>query len=221
MLKGLKINFLGDSITAGGCASKAENRYVDLIATKTGAVCRNYGIGGTRLARQTVKSENGDMDRDFCGRIDEMESDADIVVVFGGTNDFGHGDAKLGNPDDSTPQTFYGAVNYLANKLKEKYRDAKIVFITPMHRIGENNPRGEGNKSEDGPVLKEYVDIIKESAKRHNIPLLDLYNDFGIDPNNAEDNVKYFADGLHPNDAGHKLIADTIIDYLTHYICQL
>lgn len=40
MLKGLKINFLGDSITAGGCASKAENRYVDLIATKTGAVCR-------------------------------------------------------------------------------------------------------------------------------------------------------------------------------------
>ena len=78
---------------------------------------------------------------------------------------------KINFLGDSTLQTFYGAVNYLANKLKEKYRDAKIVFITPMHRIGENNPRGEGNKAEDGPVLKEYVDIIKESAKRHNIPL--------------------------------------------------
>lgn len=38
---------MGDSITEGGCASKAENQYVSLIAAQTGAVCRNYGIGGT------------------------------------------------------------------------------------------------------------------------------------------------------------------------------
>lgn len=55
-LSELKINFLGDSITQGGCASTDENRYVDLIAAKTGAVCRNYGVGGTRLARQKNKS---------------------------------------------------------------------------------------------------------------------------------------------------------------------
>ena len=214
LLKGLKINFLGDSITEGGCASRQENRYVDLIAAKTGAVCRNYGIGGTRIAQQTVKSECATWDRDFCGRIDEMESYADIVVVFGGTNDFGHGDAKLGSQDDTTPQTFYGALNYLINRLKEKYSSSKIVFITPMHRTGENNPRGEGNKLEDGAILKEYVKIIKETAKRHNISLLDFYNELGIDPNNAEDNKNYFADGLHPNDKGHNLIADRIISFL-------
>ncbi|MGN0492195.1 MAG: SGNH/GDSL hydrolase family protein [Acutalibacteraceae bacterium] len=213
-LTGLKINFLGDSITEGACASKMENRYVNLIAAKTGAVCRNYGIGGTRLAFQTAKSDCEIYDRDFCSRIDEMDIDANIIIVFGGTNDFGHGDAKLGTFDDNTPETFCGAVNYLADKLKEKYPDANIVFLTPLHRVGENNPRGEGNKSEDGPVLKEYVDIIKESAKRHNIPLLDLYNDLEIDPKEAEDNAKYFADGLHPNDAGHRLLADKIISFL-------
>ena len=214
LLKGLKINFLGDSITAGGCASKAENRYVDLIAAKTGAICRNYGIGGTRIAQQTVKSDCEDYDNDYCSRIDGMEDDADIVVVFGGTNDFGHGDAKLGCPNDTAPQTFYGALNYLIKRLKEKYPSSKIVFITPMHRVGENNPKGEGNKLEDGAVLKEYVEIIIETVKMHNIPLLDFYNDLGINPNNDEDNKSYFADGLHPNDKGHSLIADKIISFL-------
>ena len=60
-LEGKIINFLGDSITEGGCASKAENQYVSLIAAQTGAVCRNYGIGGTRLATYTnsTKDESG------------------------------------------------------------------------------------------------------------------------------------------------------------------
>ena len=48
----------------------------------------------------------------------------------------------------------------------------------------------------------------------HNIPLLDFYNDLGINPNNDEDNKSYFADGLHPNDKGHSLIADKIISFL-------
>ena len=35
-----------------------------------------------------------------------MDSDADVVVVFGGTNDFGHGDAKLGTFESRDPYTF-------------------------------------------------------------------------------------------------------------------
>ncbi len=49
---------MGDSITEGGCASKAENQYVSLIAAQTGAVCRNYGIGGTRLATYTNSAKD-------------------------------------------------------------------------------------------------------------------------------------------------------------------
>lgn len=28
-------------------------------------------------------------------RVDEMDDDADIVIVFGGTNGYGHGDAPM------------------------------------------------------------------------------------------------------------------------------
>ena len=95
-LQGKKINFLGDSITEGHGTSGEACFFTTLIARETGAVCRNYGIGGTRIARQTIPSEKPRHDLDFPGRVDEMDPDADIVVVFGGTNDFGHGDAPLG-----------------------------------------------------------------------------------------------------------------------------
>ena len=82
-LKDKKIVFLGDSITEGVGASATENRYTDLIAKKTGAVCYDHGIGGTRIAIQKTPSENPLHDLDFPSRVGELEADADIVVVFG------------------------------------------------------------------------------------------------------------------------------------------
>lgn len=87
----------------------------------------------------------------------DMKKDADVIVVFGGTNDYGHGDAPLGASTDTEPDTFYGAVNYLMENLELEYPNAKKIYVTPMHRFNENNLRGEGFKTKDGPILKEYV----------------------------------------------------------------
>lgn len=49
------INFLGDSITEGAGASCLENRYTDVLAREFGLKkANNYGISGTRIARQQV-----------------------------------------------------------------------------------------------------------------------------------------------------------------------
>ena len=101
----VKINFLGDSITEGKGVT-AEDSFVGLVAARTGAVCRNYGIGGTRIAKQRVPSEKARWDLDFMGRVAEMDPDADVIVVFGGTNDYGHGDAVMGTMADRSPNTF-------------------------------------------------------------------------------------------------------------------
>ena len=51
-LTGKKINFLGDSITEGCCATSPEKGYVDVMKRKYRLTeARNYGIGGTRIAR--------------------------------------------------------------------------------------------------------------------------------------------------------------------------
>ena len=59
-LKGLKINFLGDSITQGvGTACEAEI-YLNRMKESEGlAEARNYGISGTRLAVQNGPEDWG------------------------------------------------------------------------------------------------------------------------------------------------------------------
>ena len=56
-LNGKKVYFLGDSITEGAGASSYEKSYVPVFAEISGAEVKNYGLSGTRIARQTEKSE--------------------------------------------------------------------------------------------------------------------------------------------------------------------
>ena len=70
-LEGAKINFLGDSITAGSGTSGPSHYFVHLIQQRYGlAEARNYGIGGTRIAHQQAYNPDNPFDQDFCMRAD-------------------------------------------------------------------------------------------------------------------------------------------------------
>lgn len=203
-LKGKKVNFLGDSITQGVGTSGESARYTDVFAREAElAVMRNYGISATRIANQQ-KVESDIDELSFCQRFDQMDDDADMVVVFGGTNDYDHGDAPFGTFDDRTPETFCGACHFLMRGLIEKYPDKTIVFMTPLHR----------EKEFEGRPLKDYVDIIKETAEYYSIPVVDLFAVAGIQPALEVQKKAYCPDGLHPNDAGNKRIAMRLKAYL-------
>ena len=206
-LKGAKINFLGDSITEGAGVTQ-EERYTDLIGSKFGAEIRNYGLGGTRIARQTKPSECDWFDRDFILRMEEMDPDADVVVVFGGTNDCGHGDAPYGEMSDRTPDTFYGAMHTLCRKLQEKYPDALILFMTPMHRLHEEG-YAPGRRD-----LRSYVQAMREVCEYYSLPVLDLYATYGVNPDVPVLMERFMPDGLHPNAAGHRMLAEQLAAFL-------
>ncbi len=207
-LKGLKINFLGDSITEGHGRCGTQKPFVEQIADRYGAVCRNYGIGGTRLARQQVPSEKPKHDLDFPSRVAEMDPDADLVVVFGGTNDFGHGDAPFGTFTDRTADTFCGALHVVYTALLEKYPQATIAVMTPMHRETENIPNRHGH------VLADYVAAIRQVAEYYSLPVLNLWAVSGIQPAVPIMKDMYMPDGLHPNDAGHVILARKIARFI-------
>ena len=213
-LKGKKILFLGDSITEGIGASSYENSYVAVFEKISGAHTKNYGIGGTRIARQTVKSANERWDLDFVGRVDSMESDADCVVVFGGTNDYGHGDAEIGEFASRDCHTFYGAMHCLCLKLINKYPDSDIIFITPLHRDDENTKLNRNGLPIEIPLC-EYVRIIKEVAAFYSLPVLDLYSMSGMQPEVPVIKQKYMPDGLHPSDNGARRIAVRLYAFLS------
>lgn len=212
-LTGKVVNFLGDSITEGVGASAYENCYVEVLRRTYGlAEARNYGICGTRIAHQTHVSNNPRFDLDFCGRYQQMDDRADAVVVFGGTNDFGHGFAPFGTFGNTTPDTFCGACDYLYKGLRAKYPHTPIVIVTPAPRSAENDPLGDGFKPA-GPLLREYVAIIQQTAAAHNLPVLDLFH-VAPEGHRAELPPEYFPDGLHPNDTGHALLARLIAEFL-------
>lgn len=213
-LQGKKINFLGDSITEGHGTSAPGKKFTDLLAAQYGVIARNYGIGGTRIAKQRTPSAEPRWDLDFITRAAEMDADADVVVVFGGTNDYGHGDAPLGTMNDRDPLTFYGALHMLYIDLITKYPDRPIVILTPLHRCNETSPRGDGGKPQDAAPLKTYVDIIREVAEYYSLPVLDLYKTSGMQPEVPVIKERYVPDGLHPNDAGHEILAAKIAAFL-------
>ncbi len=216
ILKDKIVSFLGDSITEGhGVADIDNNRYDNILKRRLGIKeVFNYGIGGTRLAHQSIPSEKPRYDLCFCGRAYLINPNSDIIIVFGGTNDYGHGDAPFGMMEDNTPITFCGAVEFLMTFLKSEYPKAQIIFMTPIKREGDELPSNREIKKADAKPLKAYVEVIKEKAKNHNIPVLDLYNEFKVNPNNEDDKIKYVPDGLHPNDEGQKLLADCIMKCL-------
>ncbi len=217
-LEGLKINFLGDSITEGVGTSCHENIFHAVLKREAGlSEARNYGIGGTRFALQSGTASRPKDDyvdvNSFSERFDKMDDDADAVVVFGGTNDFGHGDAPIGCFEDRSPETFYGACHYLFAGLIRKYLGKPIVVMTPLHRWNELSTKGDNKEKEYGD-LKKYVNIIREVAEYYSLPVLDLYAISGMQPEIKEIRAKYMPDGLHPSDEGNAIIAGLLKSFL-------
>ena len=214
-LKGKKINFLGDSITEGACLNDWNNVYWMQLGRHTGATVRGYGIGGTRIAPRLMPERPGEegFGQYFGSRVEKMDPDADIVVVFGGTNDFGHGDVPLGTIADRDNTTFYGALHVLYRQLWEKYPAATIVILTPLHRIGEHDPLNEHGH----PViasLKVMSEAIKDVAEYYSFPVLDLYAVSNLNPELPIIKETFMPDGLHPNDEGHARIASRLEGFL-------
>lgn len=210
---GQKIDFLGDSITEGVGVSSAQCRFADLLSSEYGILTVNHGISGTRIARQTTPSLYPDHDRDFISRVDELDSDADVIMVFGGTNDYGHGDAPMGTMNDRTPYTFYGALHTLYTALISRFPEALIVVMTPLHRLNENALVDENGRRRAG-TLRDYVNAIREVAEYYSLPVLDLYKESGMQPNVPVIQEMYIPDGLHPNDAGHAVLKNMIYSFL-------
>ncbi len=206
-LKGKIINFLGDSITEGVGTTGFEKTFHQIIKEKYQMEhAYNYGISGTRIARQVIPTKDSTKhDLTFELRAEIMDRNADAVVVFGGTNDYGHGDAPFGEINSEDIYTFCGAVNSLIKKLKNDFPDKKIIFMTPLHRLNETEP-----SYPDSKILKDYADAIVEICKKHNVDVIDLFKINPLDPNDKE----LVPDGLHPSDKGHAVMAQVIADEL-------
>ena len=208
----MKILFLGDSITEGIGASSKDKNYVNLVKDALGCEVVNYGVSGTRIGRQERVYFYTLWNYDFRLRAQIMESEADKVFVFGGTNDYGHGALHLGKVNERIPETFCAELRLLIEDLIEKYGKSKLCFLLPLRRHNDEQGiacKGE-NGDEPGENLFEYKKAMEAILVEYGIDFIDLYEK-GIPKSRIDE---YTVDGVHPNDKGYALIANIICGYI-------
>ena len=196
---GKNANFLGDSQTDDAGNYKSVFFYDWLKDILGLSATNNYGYSGT-----TIMPIEGQT-RSFLERYTSMSDDADLIVVWGGTNDYQYGHA-LGEVDDTANTTFCGALNNLCKGLIAKYPKKDILFVTPTPR---------GNLSTAVATQKDYADAIIDVCAKYCIPVFDAFRKCNM-PIIVDSDRVYTADGLHLNDLGHEILGKSMANFILY-----
>ncbi len=217
-----KVNVLGDSIVYGVGASDSAHTVTAQISQLMGIPVNNYGTSCSRITDIVSDISNPGS---FVDRMYGMDKSADLVVISGGTNDFWYGDCPIGKPTDSSPNTFYGAMNTMFNYVKGAFPNSTIVFVVP-------HQQSKGATMTSGPnrttysnfgtgTLNHYRKAMLDRCQAHNIPVLDMYSDPNFNLcDDKEALLKYgssVADGCHLNDAGYRYVATKLVNFVSAY----
>ena len=206
--------FVGDSITAGTGTTKI---YYEYLKESLGFdSVTPLGVAGSCIS---AASDYGQANQPLINRYQDIPS-ADLIVIFMGTNDYGH-ETPLGSVGDTKDGTFYGALNTIVPALVAKHTSSKIVFVTSLHRYGYGTSGILGTKftydnipNGVGATLEDYVSAVKTVCIKNGVSVIDLFAECTLDPTNAEVRSKYMPDGVHPNAAGHEVIAGIMESHL-------
>lgn len=202
---GLKYVAIGDSITYGAGASTTSNGYAPLLSNKLGTSFTNYGTSGSTFKGQFSKLSA------------TATAQADLITIALGINDY-YQSVELGTLGVDGEDTIYGRVKMWCDKLIELMKNgcnAKIIFLTPLQAKLAFNGSAEKPNSK-GVTLNQVRNAIIETCARYRFPVIDMYKYSGFYYNDTDDNNldTYLADGVHPNDSGHEIMANKLYDYI-------
>ena len=210
---GKKAGFLGDSITNAKTPPGITIPYHEHIKNALNlSSIQVLGVDGSMISKNgTISLGN----YRFTERYKQLDDDLDLIIIFGGTNDYGL-NCELGNfsdaPSGENGSSFYASLHFLCRELTERYMDKDIVFFTPMPREAYGWLHGQANDA--GYKLIDYVNAIKEVTSHYSIPCLDLYSCSRLMPWSVNFRNEYMTDGLHPNNDKHKTISEPMINFL-------
>lgn len=202
----------------GTCASRIDlegrlayaNDSLSFVAFARAAALQDFGSQQTARIKENATEYFSEVIDDL-DRIDF--SGVDILLVQYGVNDY-HAGIPLENPEDPYDEyTFGGALRSALRYFRENYPELRIILLTSTYSWYEYTGQTCEEKDGGGGILEDYVNEELRIAEEMNVEALDVYHDFY--PHEVwEDRTIYTRDGLHPNEAGRQLLAETIAAYL-------
>ena len=198
----MKIVFFGDSIT-----DMARSREVDGQAF-------GYGMGYVNSVSSTLKYENPEqydiINRGISGhrvvdlyariKADVWNHNPDVISILIGINDIWH-EIFGGNGVDL--ERFERVYRMIIEDTKQRFPNVKFILCEPFVLKGSATEE----KFEEFLEVKKYAAIVKRLANEYNTAFVALQDklDEAAEKHGA---VHYLYDGVHPDVAGGKLIAE-------------
>ena len=198
----MKILFYGDSIT-----DMARSREMDGNAF-------GYGVGYVNSVSATLKYENpeqyeiinrgisGNRVVDLYARIkaDVWNHNPDVISILIGINDIWH---EIYGGNGVELDRFERVYRMMLEDTKKTLPNVKFIFCEPFVLKGSATEE----KYAEFLEVKKYAAVIKKLAEEYGIPFVALQEKFdeGAAKHGA---VHYLYDGVHPDIAGGKLIAE-------------
>ncbi len=214
-----KVLVLGDSISADYYGNYP--KWVTMLISEKffpGSTVNNSVHATGFVAEYTGE---GEVDNNFLHRIQAVEGkeDFDLVVVFGGINDFIQS-IPMGESGGDAGTEFVPAVDSFFNYLVNSFTGARIVVLSPL-RTYNVYPNAQGHYQE------EYADYIRTAAKKYCLPVLNLTEESGFCPFVEAFKNQWtlmpegydVTDGVHPTEGWqHRFLAPRIRNFLEQLI---
>lgn len=201
--KDFKWSAIGDSLTETNRTST--KKYHDYINEWTGISVQNLGVGGTGYAEGS----------NFYGRISQIESDADIITIFGSFNDMASS-LPFGSITDTGLDTICGYIYNTLVGIRSAFPLVNLGVVTPTP-WASYKPTSSGNTA-----CEQYVDAIIEICKMQSIQCLDLFHCSNLRPWDAAfRSVAYTRDGQYSEATSSTpnaiQVTDDLLGYITTY----
>lgn len=214
-LSGLKISFLGDSITTyDGYSNNSSynstlsnnNKYYpstnsnnDLSSVKDTywyqtinelslKLCVNNSCDASRVSDTRNDSIPSGLSRAM--ELHSSIAEPDIIVVYIGTNDIANGVSL---------EVFYEAYEQMITDITDRYLNADVYVCTLLPE----------KRYDDDALLCSFNEAIKTIAGMYDCNVVDFYADSGITWSNY---TKYTIDNLHPNALGMDRLTSCLVN---------
>ena len=189
--KPVRIVCLGDSIAAGAALPDPDKqRYAAVLQRRLRARLQydEVHVKGCGVGGARTTDARAWVNRDLDG------PPPDLVIV-----QYGYNDKKL-----YSREFFQRSLDDLIDRIARKTEGQTAVLLT-------TTLPGTGAAFS---LLDDFADAVGELGEAREVAVLDLHRTMKDAGTRAEIESTYFADMAHPNEAGHRLIAGAIADFL-------
>lgn len=197
-LAGKTIVAFGDSIVAGHKYTAAS--FVNFVAEKEGmTVLQKNAVNGA-----TIMDANYSGGRILTQIQNTGNSTPDYVIFDGGTNDAEyltkHTDVQIGDATSTDEATFAGSFRATIQKLKEKYPNAKLVYVA-VHKLGSRETTMQENLRKVELAICEELGVTVSDVYTSGLDTTDanMKNTYTFDNTTSAGVPGTNGSGTHPN----------------------